>query len=132
MAADLEIKDGDQIVRIEGLRKTLAALSKAGADAEQMRDLMHTIGNIVVKAAVPPVLTGRLASTIRAGRGKTKAVVRAGGARAKYAGVIHYGWPARGIPANPFLRRALAATRNDQLQTLNQGIDQLLKDNDLK
>lgn len=109
----------------------MRALTRAGADAEDMKDLMHSIGMIVVSAAAPPVVSGNLASTIRAGRGKTKAVVRAGGAKAKYAGVIHYGWPARNIAATNFLSEALAANRGEVFDALKRGIDELLKKNDL-
>lgn len=128
---DFEIVQGDVRMRVEGLSKTLRAMAKAGADAESMQDLMHTLGMIVVSAANPPVTSGALAATLRAGRGKTKAVVRAGGARAPYAGVIHYGWPARNISPRPFLTEALAATRSQVLNALDGGLADLLAKNNL-
>lgn len=118
-------------VHVEGLRKAIRALDQAGVDAGDMRDLMHDLGMLVVNAATPPRDSGALASTIRAGRGKTKAVVRAGGARAPYAGVIHYGWPARGISPQPFLRDALMRKRIDVFNALDQGVSQILKSNNL-
>ncbi|MFJ2544394.1 hypothetical protein [Microbacterium sp. NPDC087589] len=118
-------------IRVEGLRKTIRALDQAGVDVQDMRDLMHSIGMLVVTAATPPRASGALAGTLRAGRGKTKAVVRAGGARAPYAGVIHYGWPARGIAARPFLTDALSRKRSDVFRALDQGVSQILKSNDL-
>lgn len=130
---DIEYVNGGTRVRIEGLREVLAKLNKAGADAENMKDLMHSIGLIVVHGANPPTLSGTLAGTIRAGRGKTKAVVRAGYAsRAPYAGVIHYGWPARGIRPQPFLTNALKANHARIFAALETGIDDLLKKNDLR
>ena len=95
---------------------------------------MHALGLIVVSAAQPatPTLEGTLRGTVRAGRGKTKAVIRAGGARAPYAGVIHYGWPARNIRARPFLADAVQATRSQTLAALDQGIGDLLRKNKLK
>lgn len=132
MAEDtFEIVSGDTRIRVSGLRKSIRALEKAGADAQDMRDLMHEVGNVVVHAASAPVLSGRLESTIRAGRGKTKAVVRAGGARAPYAGVIHYGWPDRNLPANPFLSDALAAQRGEVFRTLDEGMADLIHRNNL-
>jgi phage gpG-like protein len=83
-------------------------MSRAGAAAEDMKEVMHSLGMIVVHAARPPTRSGALAGTIRASKTKTKAVVRAGYASVPYAGVIHYGWPARNIPANPFLDQARA------------------------
>lgn len=130
-ADDFEVTAGDARVRVEGLGRTLRAMAKAGADATEMRDLMHTLGLLVVTAANPPRETGNLAGTLRAGRGKTKAVVRAGGARAPYAGPVHYGWPARNIPANPFLTDALQRTRPQLLATLDKGLTDLLRRADL-
>src|SRR5690625_8028143 len=96
MARGITISAGEDVqFRITGLRETLRAMEQAGADAESMRDLMHAIGLTVVHAASPLRVTGTLAGTLRAGRGKTKAVVRAGSAAVPYAGPIHYGWPAR-------------------------------------
>lgn len=132
MADVIEVANGPGRVRIEGLRRTVRALEGAGTDATDLRDLMHRLGSIVVDAANPPQRSGTLAGTVRAGRGKTKAVVRAGGARAPYAGVIHYGWPARGIAPQPFLTDALQAKRGAVFAALDAGIAELLKRRDLK
>ncbi|QKS15598.1 hypothetical protein HUN59_04635 [Curtobacterium sp. Csp2] len=118
-------------VRIEGLNRTIRALSKAGADAQDMRDLMHEIGMLVVSAAQPPSRSGRLQSTIRAGRGKTKAVVRMGGARAPYGGVIEYGDPARNISKAGTLEDALTREQGPAVAKLDQGIGAILRKNDL-
>jgi hypothetical protein len=122
---------GDGRVRVKGLSKTVRQLSKAGADADDLKDLMHSIGMLVVDAARPPEVTGALAGTIRAGRGKTKAVVRAGGPKAPYAGVIEYGDRARGKPQESYLNSALNAERQPIFHTLEEGIQALLKKNDL-
>ena len=132
MALDGEFGSGAGRVRIEGLAKTVRALEKAGADSQDMKDLMHALGMFVVNAADAPVLSGTLQGTIRAGRGKTKAVVRAGGARAPYAGVIHYGWPARNIQPTNFLSEALQRERGDILSALDDGLADILRKNDLK
>lgn len=133
MIADAQWGDGEFQVRVEGLRKTLRALEAGGAAAEDMKDLMHALGMIVVHAAKAPVgPTGRLSATPRAGRGKTKAVVRAGGAATPYAGVVHYGWPARNIAPQPFLVEAFQATRGQVFTSLDQGIGALLKKSNLK
>lgn len=132
MSDAFELVNGPVRVKVVGLRKTVRALEKAGADTQDMRDLMHSIGNIVVKGANPPQLTGKLGNTIRAGRGKTKAVVRAGGARAPYAGVIEYGWPARNIEATHYLTESLQNNRAEALDALDSGIGEILRKNDLK
>lgn len=126
-----EVTNGPGRVRVEGLGKAMRQLSAAGANADELRDLMQEIGGLVVNAANPPRASGTLAATVRPGRGKTKAVVRAGGARAPYAGVIHYGWPARNIAPNPFLTNALNAQRSAIFQALDNGIADLLEKHDL-
>lgn len=133
MSSNLDLRQvsGNVEVRVEGLNRTIRALSKAGADAQEMKALMHSIGMLVVNAAVIPNRTGRLEASVRAGKGKTKAVVRAGGARVPYAGVIHYGWPARNIAPNEFLRIALQRQQQAVLGTLNAGLDDLLRKNNL-
>lgn len=118
-------------IRTQGLARTARALEKAGADSTDMKQLMHDIGMIVVRASQPPVLTGRLASSLRAGRGKTKAVVRAGGARVPYAPVIHYGWSTRNIEPQPFLLTALQRKRGDVFNELDDGITDILRKNNL-
>lgn len=118
-------------IRTQGLAKTARALEKAGADSTDMKQLMHDIGMLVVNASLPPVLTGRLKASIRAGRGKTKAVVRAGGSNVPYAPVIHYGWRTRNIEPQPFLLNALQKERGDVFIKLEQGIDDILRKNNL-
>jgi hypothetical protein len=118
-------------VKTTGLSKTASALTKAGADSQDMKQLMFDIGMLVVRAAQPPVLSGRLNSSIRAGRGKTKAVVRAGGARVPYAPIIHYGWTARNIEPKPFLLDALQQKRGDAIEKLEDGITDILRRNNL-
>jgi hypothetical protein len=132
MSDAIEYNAGGVRVRVDGLRKTISRLNKAGADAEDMKGLMHDLGEIVVKGAdVPHGATGALAGSIRAGRGKTKAVVRAGGAKAPYAGVVHYGWPARNIKPQPFLTDALKSRHEQIFAALEAGINALLTKNDL-
>lgn len=131
--ADFEGAAGDVRVRIDGIRRAVRALEKAGADVQDMRDLMHSMGEIVAQRgrSTAPVLTGRLRGNIRAGRGKTKAVVRAGGAAVPYAPIIEYGWPRRGITARPFLTMALQQTLPQVLNEFEKGLQTLLKKNGL-
>lgn len=131
---DVNFESNGVRVRVEGLRKTVRALEGAGVASQDLKDLMHSVGGIVVKAASPnvPTLSGALRGSLRAGRGKTKAVIRAGGARTPYAGVQHYGWPARGISAHPFLAQAVTSTRGRTLSALDDGIGDLLRKNNLK
>mgnify|MGYP001417864432 CR=1 FL=1 len=132
MAKGINVSAGEGVeFRITGLRETLRAMEKAGADAESMRDLMHSIGMTVVQAANPPRVSGTLAGTPCAGRGLFMAGVRAGTAAFPYAGPIHYGWPARNIAPQPFLTAALQAQQARILDQLDDGIGDIIKRNDL-
>jgi hypothetical protein len=117
-------------IEVTGLGKALRALSEAGDYATDMKELMHSTGEIVATAARrrAPYQSGALQGSIRAGRGKTKAVVRAGSkARVPYAGVVHYGWPARNITGSEFMVDALEDSRDEAFLHINAGIKDLLK-----
>jgi phage gpG-like protein len=131
MLSDVSAKYKGVSVRTEGLARTSRALEQAGADSQDMKQLMHEIGLLVIRAARPPVLTGRLEASMKAGRGKTKAVVRAGGARVPYAPVIHYGNTNRNIEPRPYLLEALQQERGDVMQQLEKGMEDILRKNNL-
>ena len=128
---DLDIIEGSTRIRTKGLAKAIRALERAGADAQDMRELMHDLGMIVVRAVILPIRSGLLDSTLRAGRGKTKAVVRSGGARAPYAPIVEYGDPHRGIAGQSQIRDAFAARRGELYTELDNGIEEILRKNDL-
>lgn len=111
-------------VEITGLRSTLRDMQRMGAEAEELRGLMEQIGELVVSAARPLARreSGAMAGSIRAGRVKTRAVVRAGGARIPYAGVQHYGWARRNISPNPYLTNALVSRQSAVLAALDKGL----------
>lgn len=120
-------------VLITGIRELNAKLNAAGADLNQMNDLMHSLGMIVIAHARVPSKSHELAGTLRAGRGRTKAVVRAGYAkRGGYAGVVHYGDPHRGHKPQPFLTDALKRSQEKVITALTTGVDDILKTNNLK
>lgn len=113
-------------VRVTGLGDVARALKRAGVDATDLREVVHDVGMIVVRAAEMPVLSGRLRDSLRAGRGKQKAVVRAGGGSIRYAGVQEYGWPARNIPATGAINRARDENRAEIVDRFETGIQEVL------
>jgi hypothetical protein len=134
MSADsFDIAAGAARVRVTGVKQLASKLRKTGADMSQLTDAMRAAGQAAARAAAPlaPTLTGRLAASVRAGAARTKAVVRAGGAGVPYAGVIHYGWPARNIEPHPFLISALQQTRPQVLAALDQAVTRIIKENNL-
>jgi hypothetical protein len=128
---DVNVSQSGVYVRTRGLARLSRSLNKAGADSQDLKQLMREIGMLVVNAAQPPVLTGRLAASMRAGNSKTKAVVRAGGARVPYAPVIHYGWRDRNIEPQPFFITALQRKTGAIIKKVDDGIEDILRKNDL-
>lgn len=128
---DFEVAEGDVRVSVSGLTRTSRQLAAAGADMQDMRELMHQLGVVVIRRTSVPRRSGALATTLRAGRGKTKAVVRAGSAALPYAPPVHWGWPARNIRPQRFLWDALNRARPEVLRTLDHGIARIIQINDL-
>lgn len=117
------------VVQIIGARQLRRTLRAAGQDMSDLKRVHAEVGRIVVAASSAPTRTGKLAASIRAGAAATSATVRAGGARVPYAGPIHWGWPARGITAQPFLTEAAQQTEprwtEVYLTEVNRIIDQV-------
>jgi hypothetical protein len=99
---------GVQIVGAKRLRRTLKA---AGIELEDLKAANAAVASLVAQAAAgrAPKRTGRLAASVRGNRAQARATVLAGRASVPYAGPIHWGWPRRGIKANPFLADTAAA-----------------------
>ena len=85
-------------VTVEGAGRYRRTLRQAGQRAD-LAAAHGEVADLVTRRAVVPTRTGRLAAGTR-GRGlKRSAVVRTS---VVYGAPIHYGWPERGIPAQPF------------------------------
>lgn len=106
-------------VKVDGILNVISTLTRFGQRSGDLRQAFDRIGNKVKQDAIPltPVATGALARSIRAGRTKNKATVRAGGASRRshgggvYAPIAHYGtYTHRSRGPRPFL--TTAAHRN--------------------
>lgn len=78
-----------------------------------MTAVNRAAAGVVASAArgTAPRRTGRLAGSIRtAGTTASRAVISAGRASVPYAAPIHWGWPARNIPEQPWLSLTAQAT----------------------
>lgn len=76
-----------------------------GDDLAELKAATARVSAFIASRAVPaaPRRTGKLAGTIRGNKSLSRATVMAGGAATPYAGPIHWGWPSRGIEAQPFI-----------------------------
>lgn len=102
----------DTGIRVEGAAELRRTLKRAGDDLSDLKDAHREAANIVTVASrvKAPKRTGQLAASVRGSGAATTATIRAGRSSVPYAGPIHWGWPARGIPANPFITEAARAT----------------------
>ena len=113
---------------IEGLRETVRSLQRFGIEAADLKSAFSKIGSLVSREAVSltPVLSGKLAGSIRASKTKNRSEVRAGGARVPYAGVIHYGGY-HGITAQPFLTEAVERKQGEAVDLMENELQSLIR-----
>lgn len=117
-------------VQVEGLARMQRTLRRAGQDIGDFKKLHREVGRIVSRAgkATAPRRSGALKRTVRAGATNRAATVRAGNkGGVPYAGVIHWGWPAHNITAQPFLSDAATSTEAQWIGNYMQHIDSTLK-----
>lgn len=111
-------------VRVEGARELETTAHRA---AESLADLSDAHGQASEQVAqlargMAPVVSGRLAGSVRAERAPTQATITAGGPGVPYAGPIHWGWPARNIRSQPFLVDALAAAESSVVNVYGDAV----------
>lgn len=100
------------LIEVEGAKRLRRTLREAGDDLEDLKTAHAAAAKIAAEAAaaLAPRRSGALAASVRSSGQKTAGVIRAGKKRIPYAGVIHWGWPRRGIPARPFLTEGAQRT----------------------
>jgi hypothetical protein len=103
----------EPLVRVEGARELRRTLKRAGDDLADLKAANAKAGQTVAQwaAVKAPRRTGALGASVRAGKAVGRAQIMAGNAAVPYAGVIHWGWPARRITAQPFIVEAAQATQ---------------------
>lgn len=115
------------IAQVEGLAELRRELKRLGVGVQDLKAANQRAAEVVLGAARPPRKSGRLASSGRAGRGESKAVVTFGGATVPYARPIHWGWPARNIEPHPFALEAAEDTEPQWLDVYRQELDELVE-----
>lgn len=113
-------------IEVRGAANLRRTLKKAGLDLEDLKEAHADAAKVAERAARPPVRTGALAATVRSSGTKTAAIIRAGRAAVPYAGVIHWGWPKRGIPSRPFLSEAAQRTEPRWIPIYDRAIERAL------
>lgn len=116
------------ILQVRGARQLRSSLKKAGKDLENLKAAHAAVAQVIARTAASraPKLTGRLAGSVRGSGTTTSAVIRAGFKSVPYAGPIHWGWPARGIKAQPFMSDAATSTEGQWMPIYEGAVDQAL------
>lgn len=116
-------------VTVEGAAETRRAFRRAADRADRIDREDEDAARVVERDAVRrvPVDSGALRATIRVVEVMDAAAVIAGSDVVPYAGVIHHGWPARGIAAQPYLddrrRDEVAEFYEDEVRDLVRQFD---------
>ncbi len=116
-----------QSIKATGVKELRRELRRMGDDLEDLKTLNLDVATMVSERAkdIVPRRTGNLADTIRPAGTKTAGRVRAGFKRVPYAGVIHFGFPARGIQPQPFLYDALDQRRGEVFDAYFKGVKEI-------
>lgn len=113
-------------LQVEGLPQLRRAFRQLEAGLEDLKDANQAVATLVAtgSAGRAPRRTGTLAGSVRGNRAAATARVMAGGARAPYAGPVHWGWPARHLEAQPFIADTAVATEPVWLAMYARDVDQ--------
>jgi len=116
-----------QSIKATGVKELRRELRRMGNDLEDLKALNLDVATLVSDRAkdIVPRRTGNLADTIRPSGTKTAGRVRAGFKRVPYAGVIHFGFPARRIQPQPFLYDALDQRRGEVFDAYFKGVKKI-------
>lgn len=116
------------LVQVEGARELRRTMKQAGEDFTDLKTLHAGIGAIVANrgADMAPKRSGALAASVRASAAASSSTVRAGFARLRYAGPIHWGWPTRNIAPQPFLTDAAQQTEAQWIALYETETDKIL------
>jgi hypothetical protein len=77
-------------------------------------------------AVTAPRRTGALGASVRGMKQVGRARIVAGNASVPYSGPINYGWPARNLPAQPFMNEAAVQTQPAWLPIYLDDIQKIL------
>ncbi len=116
-------------VHVDGLKQLTAGMEAAGADVEELKDVMGAVAAEAAHTMQPfiPHRSGKLRASARGNRAKGKAYVTVGKASVPYARVIQYGWPARGITAAHYVEKTDNVMDTKVPQMLEDGWSAILE-----
>jgi hypothetical protein len=115
-------------VTVKGLDLLTVKLLKFAEDVENANIFSSDIGSEIVKnaSAIVPKRTGALAASLGHTKTAKGVQVYAGNEAVPYAGVIEYGWPAKGKPEQPYLRPAVYDNLSSLIKKYEDGIEKTI------
>lgn len=119
-------------IRITGLNEKVRDLERLGVASGDLKDAFGEISRDVADDAQDRirVLTGAHRDSIRPGRNKNKAVIRAGNnTNAPAAGVLNYG--GHGVKGDGFLTTPANTNLDEKAQRIQDNLDALIAKYDL-
>ena len=116
-------------LRVEGGRQLRATLRAAGSDLSDLKAAHREAAAIAANtsAALAPFRTGRLKASVRSSGTLSAGIVRAGRAAVPYAPVIHWGWAAKGITAQPFVSYGAQSSEGTWLPVYQHAVNNALE-----
>lgn len=116
-------------ISVEGEAQVKAALDKVERDLTDRLSLNKELSQDLSRkaSAMAPRLTGALASSVKGNATNDKAQILAGSQAVPYAGVQEYGWPAKNIQAQPYLRPAVYDNMGYIVEKYNNYIESIVK-----
>ena len=111
-------------VRVSGVREVQRALKQLEADAADLKTAHMAVSSMLVPgvASRTPRRSGALAASWQAGATKTRARLTSS---RRYAGVIEYGWPKRGIEPARMVRDTVDASSTEILDQYQRELARL-------
>ena len=116
-------------VDVKGVDVLTAVLLKFSDDIKKLNGFGPEIGKLIANnaSALAPNRTGALAASIGSVVTKDGVQVYAGSEKVPYAGVIEYGWPAKGKQAKPYLMPAVKNNLEAIIKKYEDGISDRIK-----
>lgn len=113
-------------IEVVGSRRLAATLKDAARDLGKFANPARAAASIAAATArgIAPVRTGALRGSIRSRSTKTVGIISAG---IRYARPVHWGSPARGIPARPFLSQGAQASEAIWVRGYQEHVNNTIK-----
>ena len=115
-------------IQVEGLSAAIKQVRQYENVDKELKEAGEEAAKILISAALPlvPVRSGLLKTTLRPSKIVRGAQAKAGNAKARYAGPIHWGWAKRGIKPQPFFSTALGYTKDEIIANYKRSLEKLI------